>query len=146
MVTIQAHRQEQHAKANQLGAEEYNLYDDEDVKLHFTNDGVKFFAEIVLPLIQSYFKAHQHYYVTLLYALSVSQTSKIEFYSTNISRVLLCRARERASSLVIVEHFSVVDTVPPATMSTSLNHSARWYLKLDQSRNRKLKTYSARLR
>ena len=71
MLTIQAHRQEQHAKANQLGAEEYNEYDDEDVKLHFTNDGVKFFAEIVLPLIQSYFKAHQHYYVTLLYALSV---------------------------------------------------------------------------
>ena len=39
---------------------------DEDVDsdpLHFTNDAVKFFAKVVLPLVQSYFKAHQHYYV-----------------------------------------------------------------------------------
>ena len=54
MVTIQAHRQDQHAKASQY---KYDDDDDEDadVKLHFTNDGVKFFAKIVLPLIQSYF-------------------------------------------------------------------------------------------
>ena len=62
MVTIQAHRQDQHAKASQYKFDD-DGDDDEDVKLHFTNDGVKFFAKIVLPLIQSYFKAHQHYYV-----------------------------------------------------------------------------------
>ena len=60
MVNIQSHRQEQHKRLLRIEKGEIMPDDgDENQELTYTHDGVKFFAKVVLPLIQSYFKAHQ---------------------------------------------------------------------------------------
>ena len=64
MVAITDQRQNQHTQIQALKNDETNMEIELGDSLHFTSDSVKFFAKVVLPLIQSYFKAHQHYYVT----------------------------------------------------------------------------------
>lgn len=56
MVAIQASRQ----------VKKYNTITNDinsETPSPINSDSVKFFSKVVLPLIESYFKAHQHYYV-----------------------------------------------------------------------------------
>ena len=56
MVAIQASRQVKKLKEAD-GSEDF------DTPIPINSDSIKFFSKVVLPLIQSYFQAHQHYYV-----------------------------------------------------------------------------------
>ena len=56
MVAIQASRQVKKMK-------DTDDTEDFDTPIPINSDSIKFFSKVVLPLIESYFKAHQHYYV-----------------------------------------------------------------------------------